>query len=154
FSPDVRIKGLAPHLIAYLKTSQGVQELKPDAFVRRGDLIQLAYAAGDARYGVIFSVDGRGTITWHLPAGATTPAGLAPSLERQGQLPVSYELDDAPGFERFFLVTSEKPFDMAGAANAARALSQRAGSAETAGLSLPAGVKQYSLLLKKRGNAP
>jgi len=154
FSPDVRIKGLEPHLIAYLKTSQGAQELTPDAVVGRGDLIQLAYTAGDARYGVIFSVDGRGTVTWHLPAGASAPSRAAPALDRQGQLPVSYELDDAPRFERFFLVSSEKPFDVSTAAVAARALSQRLGSAETAALSLPAGIRQYSLLLKKRGSAP
>jgi hypothetical protein len=153
-APETRIKGLAPHLIVYLKTSQGARELGPGSLVGRGDLIQLAYAAGDARYGVIFSVDGRGTITWHLPPGASAPPGSAPLLERQGQLPVSYELDDAPGFERFFLVSSEKPFDISAAASAARALAQRTGSAETADLSLPAGIKQYSLLLKKRGGAP
>ena len=155
-APDIRVKGLVPHLTAFLKAPQGVQELAPGSLVGRGDLIQLSYTAAQARYGTILWVDGRGTITWLLPSGYNGASRTAPVLDRQGQvvLPNAYELDDAPGFERFILVYAEKPFDIAVAADAARALSKKAGSSESLDLALPAGIKQYSLLLKKRGLAP
>jgi hypothetical protein len=155
-SPDIRVKGLAPHLNAFLKTSHGPRELEPGSLVGRGDVIQLSYTAAEAKYGAILWVDGRGAITWLLPSGYKGAPGNAPALDRQGQviLPNAYELDDAPGFERFFLVYAEKPFDIAVVAEAARALSKRAGSSENVDLPLPAGVKQSSLLLKKRGPAP
>jgi hypothetical protein len=153
---DIRVKGLAPHLNAFLKTSQGARELASGSLVGRGDLIQLSYTAGEARYGVILWVDGRGAITWLLPPGYNGAPGTAPVLDRQSQvvLPNAYELDDAPGFERFILVYADKPFDIVVAAEAARSLSRKAGSSENMALSLPAGIKQYSLLLKKRGLAP
>ena len=150
---DTRMKGLSPHLTAFLKTAKGAQDLVPGSLVGRGDVIQLSYTAGEARFGVILWVDGRGAITWLLPPGYNGSPRGAPLLDRQGQviLPTAYELDDAPGFERFFFVYSENPFDVAVAAEAARALSSRAGSAEKLDLALPAGVRQSSLLLKKRG---
>jgi hypothetical protein len=154
-TPDViRTKGLTPHLSAFLKTPLGARELAPDSFVTRGDLIQIGYTAGDARYGVIFSLDGRGTVTWHLPPGGSRPGRAAPGLDRQGQvmLAVSYELDDAPGFERFFFVYAEKPFDISVVAGAARALSRTLDSAQVQSLSLPAGLRQSTFLLKKRGS--
>jgi len=97
-------------------------------------------------------VDGRGTVTWHLPAGYAGGPLSAPALEGQGDvvLPSAYELDDAPGFERFFLVSSAAPFDLAPVAQAARALAGRP-SAERGELSLPAGLGQSSLLVKKQG---
>ncbi len=156
-APDeTRMKGLSPHLTAFLKTAKGAQDLAPGSLVGRGDVIQLSYTAGEARFGVILWVDGRGAITWLLPPGYNGSPRGAPLLDRQGQviLPTAYELDDAPGFERFFFVDSENPFDVAVAADAARALSSRAGSAEKLDLALPAGVRQYSLLLKKRGPTP
>ena len=92
-------------------------------------MLQLSYTAGEAKYGVIFSVDGRGSITWHMPAGYRGGSRSAPALDAQGQvvLPSAYELDDAPAFERFFLVYSSVPFDVGDVERAARALSSPAG---------------------------
>jgi len=149
---QVRVKGIVPHVSAFLKTPQGARELPAGTLLERGDVIQLSYTAAEAKYGVIFSVDGRGTITWHLPASGSSQA--APTLERQAavMLPAAYELDDAPGFERFFFVTSEKPFDIAVAAAAARALTGRLPSADHQDLVLPPGLMQSSFLLKKPGH--
>lgn len=157
FAPDdTRMKGLAPRLTVFLKTAGGAKDLAPGSLVGKGDVIQLSYTAGEARFGVILWVDGRGAITWLLPAGYNGSPRGAPLLDRQGQvvLPTAYELDDAPGFERFFFVYSESSFDVAVAAQAARALSSRAGSAEKLDLSLPPGIRQFSLLLRKRGTSP
>src|SRR5271157_461441 len=52
-APDVtRLKGVAPHLLVFRKTTGGgAEELRPGAVARRGDVLQLSYAAGDAKYG-------------------------------------------------------------------------------------------------------
>ena len=163
---ETRLKGIAPHLLVFRKTPAGAEELRPGAVARKGDVLQLSYAAGDAKYGVIFSVDGRGTITWHIPAGYNGGGRSAPLLEPGGPvvLPSAYELDDAPGFERFFLVYAAAPFDVSEVDRDARALVSRAagggfgagkgrpGDASDRGvLSLPRGLGQFSLLLRKQG---
>jgi hypothetical protein len=149
---ETRLKGITPQLLVFRKTTAGAEELRPGAVARRGDVLQLSYAAGDAKYGVIFSVDGRGTLTWHVPAGYAGGARSAPSLDPRGPvvLPSAYELDDAPGFERFFLVYASRPFDVSDVELAARALSQHPAPDRDV-LSLPRGLGQFTLLLKKQG---
>ena len=148
-----RLKGLTPHLTVFRKTTSGAEELRAGTLARRADVLQVGYTAGDAKYGVIFSVDGRGAITWHMPSGFKGGARTAPALDGQGEvvLPSAYELDDAPGFERFFLVYSREPFDVGDVERAARALSARPAGAEKDGLGLRGGLGQFSLLLKKQG---
>jgi len=150
---ETRLKGLAPHLAVFRKTAGGAEELRAGAPARRADVLQLGYTAGEAKYGVIFSVDGRGAITWHLPAGYQSGPRQSPALETPGQvvLPSAYELDDAPGFERFFLVYAPVPFELGEIARAARALAARPAAAEREGLALPRGIGQNTLLLKKQG---
>jgi hypothetical protein len=150
---ETRLKGLTAHLAIFRKTATGAEELGAGSLARRADVLHLGYTAGEARYGVIFSVDGRGTITWHMPGGYANGPRPAPALDQQGpvMLPAAYELDDAPGFERFFLVYGAAPFDVAAVAGAARALASRPAAAESDALGLPAGLAQYSLLVKKQG---
>ena len=153
-SDGTRLKGAAPHLLVFRKTTAGAEELRPGSVARRGDVLQLSYAAGDARYGVIFSVDGRGTITWHVPAGYAGSSRSAPPLDPKGPvvLPSAYELDDAPGFERFFLVFASAPFDVSEVERVARTLASGSGSSGGLGvLALPRGLGQFSLLVKKQG---
>jgi hypothetical protein len=151
-SDETRLKGIAPHLLVFRKTTAGAEELRPGSVARRGDVLQLSYAAGDARYGVIFSVDGRGTLTWHVPAGYGGGPRSAPPLDAKGPvvLPSAYELDDAPGFERFFLVYASRPFDVSEVEPVARALSRRP-AGDRGVLTLPRGLGQFSLLVKKQG---
>jgi hypothetical protein len=153
FTPDeTRVKGLTPHLVVFRKTAAGAEQMNAGSLARRADVLQIGYSAAGARYGVIFSVDGRGTVTWHMPAGYAGGQRQSPSLDAQGEvvLPAAYELDDAPGFERFFLVSSPSPFDLAAVANAARTLAARQ-AADREPLALPQGMGQNSLLLKKQG---
>jgi hypothetical protein len=137
-----RVKGLAPRLFVYRKAPVGVEELVPGAPARENDVIQLAYLAAGRHFGAIVSIDARGVITRHLPA-----AGAAASPLKTGApfaLPEAYRLDDAPGFERFYFVTSDQPFavDLV-----VKGVSERSGAEGR--LALPAGLDQYSFALRK-----
>jgi streptogramin lyase len=110
-------------------------------------VLQLAYQAAGARYGVVVSIDGRGAVTRHLPEEGE----VAAALERGGAVALAhaYQLDDAPGYERFFLVTGERPFDVAPVVEAARWLAA-AGQARAGALTLPGGLEQRAVLVVKR----
>jgi hypothetical protein len=132
----IRIKGLQPSLRIYRKTASGSELVRAQAFVHRGDTLQIRYVAAGKRFGVIASIDARGQITFHLPEAP----GAAVALERDGEraLPHAYELDDSPGFERFVFVTSEAPFATAEIAQALKT-----------GAALPRSLTSFELPLKK-----
>src|SRR5262245_46575140 len=65
---DSRPKGVQPALTVYRRTDRGSETMADGAIARAGDLLRLGYAAVGQAYGVILSVDGRGTVTRHLPA--------------------------------------------------------------------------------------
>jgi len=139
----IRTKGPA-RLVMHRKLAAGDEEIKSGGPARAGDLIQISYLAGDSVHGVIFSVDGRGQVSLHFPddrSGSTI-------LDKKGlvNLGFSYELDDAPGFERFFIVSSQEPIDVPKVLQAAEAL----GTALERKLSLPPGLKHREFLLKKK----
>lgn len=140
----------ATHLLAFRAPSLAgtkIEQLGAGAAVRPHDLLQLAYTAGDARFGMVLSVDGGGGVTQHLPVapGAAVPLSAAGAV----RLPTSYELDASPGFERFFLITSAQPFSTEVVMAAAQALAKSPAAAQTRALALPADLSQESLLLKK-----
>jgi hypothetical protein len=149
---ETRIKGLTPQLSVFMQAAAGAVELSPGSSAGQGARIQLSYTAAGAGYGAIFSIDGRGTITWHLPAGYAGGDTASPALEKQGRsvLPRSYELDDAPRFERFFFVYGPAAFGLADVQRAAQALAAGP-SADTAAPVLPRGVSAVSFLLRKNG---
>lgn len=148
-----RPKGGATGLSIYKKDGSGTRELRDGQAAKAGEVLQLRYGAGGVAYGAIFSLDGRGTLTRHLPADGARDA-LSPRLEAGGaSLPAAYELDDAPLFERFFLLSSNRAFDLAAAAAALRDLAAAADPAKAAPF-LPAGVEWRSLILMKEGGRP
>jgi hypothetical protein len=137
------VKG-APQLIIHLRNGDEVRRLRSGQEAFAGDLLQLEYNAAEARYGVILSVDGRGSVTLHLPA---EPGGSTALLAGGARaLPFSYELDDAPGFERFFLVWSQRPIPVEAVLSAA----EKSGASQTARLDLPEGLESEEFLLLKR----
>lgn len=103
------LKGLEPSLRVYRKMAGRVERLQDGASTRAGDELQVAYVAAGHRYGAVVSADGAGHVTYHLPVAA----GPAVRLRTDGEtvLPSSYELDGAPGFERFVFVVGDEPFD-------------------------------------------
>lgn len=95
----------------YKKTDDGVQLLSNGDSVKKGDVIQITYAPGKNNYGVIFSVDGNGNITRHFPEKSWNSERLS---HEKPEIPLnfSYELDNAPSFECFVMVSSEKEFNL------------------------------------------
>ncbi len=60
----------------------------------------------------------------------------------------AYELDDAPRVERFYLIASEAPFDLAPVLAAARRAAAAAGATPPL-LQLPPGFEQSTFSLQK-----
>jgi hypothetical protein len=141
-----RVKGEA-RLLGFRDTGERAERLQPGAVVRAGDRIQVRYYPGGASYGVIASIDGAGAVTLHQPSEGAPPeaTALAP---RPTTLPNAYALDDAPGFERFFFITADRPIDVPHILDVLRALAQRPGG-DLATPELPEGLRQFSLLLRK-----
>lgn len=143
----VRTKGYTAVLRIYREAQGGVELLFPGDRVRERDLLQISYIPGEENYGVILSLDGRGAITLHYPLSE----GMSPKLsgEEEQFLPYSYQLDDAPGFERFFFITSREPIQVASVLSAAEKLSRDLKGAMQKALSISSRYSQYSILLKK-----
>jgi len=106
-SSDTRIKGFDARMEVWKKTESGIVELKNLDEAREGDEIQLRYSVPQKCFGLLFSMDGNGVVTLHLGDGAKAIA-LKPG--NMNSLPFAYKLDDAPRFEKFFLVTSVREF--------------------------------------------
>lgn len=151
--PDeiTRVKG-TPRLLAFRQAGERAEPLAQDALVRAGDVIQLRYHAGGQGYGVIASVDGAGVVTLHHPASEDAPPGATALTGQTTSLPHAYALDDAPRFERFFFLTADAPIDVGQSLAALRALAHRIDS-DTASPELPAGLRQWSLRLRKPDRA-
>ena len=81
--------------------------------VREGNTVQLVYRISEentnAKYGVIFSIDGRSQVTLHYPYNAWQNTQLVSG--RNVPLDEAYTLDDAPNYEIFFFVTGNTPID-------------------------------------------
>jgi hypothetical protein len=140
-----RIKGLRPSLAVYRRTADGSETLADGAVARPGEVLRVGYHAAGRPFGIIFSVDGRGTITMHLPAGGDHAVPLA--REATTLLDQAYELDDAPLWERFYFVTGDRAFTAAPVVDAAR---RAAGDPRPAvSLALPRGLEQSIFTLEK-----
>jgi hypothetical protein len=105
-----RLKGSLPELYLYRKTGGDIEALKPGGPVRAGDLIQTHYEAAGMKYGAIFSLDGNGIVTRHLPERGNRSVALTPA--GRIALASAFELDAAPGREDFHFLASDRPFDL------------------------------------------
>jgi hypothetical protein len=106
----VRLKGLKPAMHIYRRSGDEVLRLEDRQQVRENDLLQISYIAAGSSYGVILSIDGRGTITLHHPDRPEGDQHLEPDGEYA--LPFSYQLDDAPDFERFYFISGSEEIPM------------------------------------------
>jgi len=111
-SPTDRAKGAVfPHveLSVFLKGDSEIL-LSDQAVLGEGNTVQLAYTAPvGERYGVIFSIDGRSEVTMHYPYRRGQSSVLVSG--KRTFLSEAYTLDDAPFYEVFVMVVSEKPLN-------------------------------------------
>jgi len=148
-----RVKGIEAvdtartQLLVFRQKREHVEVLADENRARAGDLLQLAYVAAGDPFGMILSIDGRGRVTLHLPTEREGTTALVQN--RKFLLPNAIELDDAPSFERFFLITSKAPIDVASVLERAEDLAADLGRAERSELALPEGLDQFSVLILK-----
>lgn len=104
---EIRTKGLIPGLFlsAHDKT------LKDGDRVKAGEKIEIAYRASGYRYGAILSVDRERSVTVHFPEDER----VTPELQKEARVPLklAFELDEKPGFEKFYFVTSQSKIAVA-----------------------------------------
>ncbi|MBF9018862.1 MULTISPECIES: hypothetical protein [unclassified Oceanispirochaeta] len=104
-----RVKGVeVPQLKVYRQSGNDSEVLNSDSMASNFDLLQLTYRVSGPTFGMIISVDGRGVVTKHFPEDGDQSPRLTTGGEQY--LPFAYELDDAPLFETFYLITSDRPF--------------------------------------------
>ncbi len=106
---DVRIKGLSARMEVWKKTGDSAVQMENLGEAREGDEIQLRYAVAEKCYGLLFSMDGNGTITMHM-GQENRAVELEPG--KMTTLPFAYKLDNAPKFEKFFFLTSKNEFEL------------------------------------------
>jgi hypothetical protein len=138
--PVDRIKG-APQISIFREGERA--PLGEGDLAHDGDVLQIAVTHGGAPYGAVVSIDGRGSVTVH--ARRLTPE------EGEGTvlLDQALKLDDAPAFERFFLVTGAQPIPIETLTSAARTLAKDPTRAQSEPLPLPPTFQQTDRLLKK-----
>jgi hypothetical protein len=150
---EILVKGMETidlsktQLLIHRKQGDHIELLKNGTWGKAGDLLQLAYIAGKKAYGVILSIDGNGNVTLHFPDIKSNPT----SLKRDNKilLPNAIELDNAPGFERFFFITSDIKINTADVLKKARDLAQNPDRAKKANLNLPQSFNQHSMIIIK-----
>jgi len=144
---EIRLKGILPELSVYRKQKDYVEKIADNQYVSNHDILQLRYRGAGYQYGVIFSIDGRGEITLHFPDDVNGNTRIQP--EGNVALPYAYELDDAPYFERFFLLVSHESLDVDEILKKGKALARNKDSITDARLEIQDGVYQSSVVVSK-----
>lgn len=106
-----RIKGMTAGLEVWKKMGDSAVQMVNLGEAREGDEIQLRYRVPQKCFGMLFSMDGNGTVTMHMGEG-NRAVELEPG--KMITLPFAYKLDNAPKFEKFFLLTSGEMFEFDG----------------------------------------
>lgn len=110
------------------------ERLGDGALARAGEVLSFSVRAPEPVYAALVAIDGAGVVSVIEPGSGARPIRVEPGRP----LPSAYALDDAPDFERFFLITADAPFDVDAARNAL-----------AAGDALPAGLAVDRFEVKK-----
>ncbi len=105
---DVITKGDGVGLVIHVATEGGSRQVATGDTVAPGAHIRFEIAASRRGYVAVVGIDGSGAATVYYPYGASQPAAIDPSIDRQ--LPGAIALDATPGDEKFFALYSEHPF--------------------------------------------
>jgi hypothetical protein len=145
-----RAKGAGPQLKLYRKTPTGSEALEDGARVDPGDVIRIAYLAAGRSFGVIASVDGRGTVTLHVPHHGSQ----ASRLKNDGQILLDFalELDDAPRWERFYFVAGDTPFEVASVLEAVGQIDTKRAADRAEQINVSQDLDQFVVTLAKGAN--
>ncbi|MBF0443753.1 MAG: hypothetical protein HQK54_17730 [Oligoflexales bacterium] len=142
-----RIKGDASAFVIYKKEGDKIVKLKPGDTCYEGDQIQITFSKGEEKEILIFSIDGRGNYTEHFSKSYAreNSAGKRETV----RLDYSYKLDDAPLFERFYLIRSDKKIERDKIRSLVLQLVKEGGIEKTETLPLEDNLMQSTILLKK-----
>lgn len=138
-----------PMLVLFRRNADASIEVLADGTdAQPGDLVQAAYVAAGNLHGVIVSFDGGGSVTLHHPDESDETTRLHPRT--MTPLDHSFELDDAPDFERFvFISTRDHDMDVSDVLQAATRVAHAGPRAIDARLALPSTWVQTSFVLRK-----
>ena len=142
-----RIKGSTPALSIYRQVRDGSEKLVNGSGAASRDLLQIGYNPAGKQFGAILSIDGRGQVTLHYPEHINE----SKELQAGGEilLPFAYELDDAPGFERFYFIASDKDFSLSSVILSAESVAASQEGLSMDRLPLPESFYQDSIVLMK-----
>lgn len=143
---NILLKGVTTPLLVFQQTPQGDKPLQDGDSIHSNDVIQLAFHADNFSYGIIISLDGRGTLTWHFPSDPAGDQKLARG--KRVTLKQAYKLDDAPRFERFYFIRSQQHIDVDAIIAASKRIQPDKDTAPAA-LPLDPSLNQFSFLLQK-----
>lgn len=140
----IGLKG-APQLHIHKKTNTGEVKINSGDNATQGDVLQIKFNSSSAKSLIICSVDGHGAVTLHYPEHESESTKVKTNTKRV--LPFGYELDNAPGFERFFMVWTQKntPLNVGQVLNAVKTLK----NAESSKLQLEATLHYKDIIVKK-----
>ncbi|MFN3181267.1 MAG: ActD protein [Nannocystaceae bacterium] len=142
----VRIKGDPRIVLRRSRPDGGADPLTSGDAVSPGDMLLVALHPAQASHAVLVSLDGAGEVTLHFPAAATDPTAVPDG----GLLTLhGFELDDAPRFERFLLVTADTPLDVQAVIEATASLHTTPDPAHAA-LGTPQGARVAEVLLERK----
>lgn len=99
-------KNKTSYLKIFRKKNNKIELLKNLSNIKSGDLIQVSYFSKKNKYGIIISIDGNLNITEHFPKSNSTSTLL--KTKQNTILPIAYILDDAPAYEYFLFLSSNK----------------------------------------------
>lgn len=147
----IRLKGSEAGLAIFRKAKGGAELLPPHALAKPGDTLQVFYHSRTPAFGMVFSVDGAGGVTLHLPE----EGGSAMALQAGDLLPLphAYRLDRAPRLERFFLITAPRPFPVDGFLERARAAFALRHEVPDSLSGMETDFRQYPYTLRKPGKS-
>lgn len=137
----------------YLENDGYYKPLSDGDAVSSNDVIQIALDKNKGKYGILFSLDGNGVVTLHFPSDIATsvkePTSMSLPDTRNGLLPYGYRFDNAPRFERFFLVVSDSLPNIDGILSSAEDLVDSKSGGVYESLKLSDGYEVSDILLFK-----
>lgn len=104
----VRTKGGVPRLRVHLVDvrQMSATSLRDGDSVAAEAVLQVSLLAGPSMWASVVSIDPSGNITRHLPEQGDSSILVEGAI----QAPHSFQLDPTPGYERFVLLRSDRPF--------------------------------------------